>query len=121
TFEYDYLLLHQDSMDDWIKEGSGSVHKEKFVHMRAGLGGYGSLYWREYALTYAPSIYQPWFTNSLSDMYTQFDFPLIVNQYIGASAWLGNHWKLSMGVNVISGWNLIGKTITEEMTLSFWI
>jgi len=121
TFEYNYLHFHQDYMDDWIEEGNGSIDKKNFVRIRAGLGGYSSVYWNGFALTYAPSIYQPWFTNSLSDMYTEFDFPLIINQYIGASAWLGNHWKLSMGVDVISGSKLIGKTITEEMTLSFWM
>jgi hypothetical protein len=38
-------------------------------------------------------------------------FPWIVNQYIGASAWFGDHWKLSMGVNVMNGRQLKGRTI----------
>ena len=121
SFEYDYLRYHKDYVDDWIEEGSGSVDKEKYIRSRVGLGGYGSLYWKGIALTYAPSIYRPWLTNSLSDMDMEFDFPWIVNQYIGASAWLGDHWKRSMGVNVMSGTKLKGKTIAEEMVLSFWM
>lgn len=70
----------------------------------------GFIITKEFALTYAPAIYFPWWSVGSFDSHDiTFDFPFILEQYMGASYMLKNKYQISLRTTVFVGENFAGK------------
>ena len=106
-------LRHCDTFEGDYDCGDGhlSVDEKARFSFTAVLGAYvGFIITKELALTYAPAIYFPWWSiGSFDNHDITFDFPFILEQYMGASYVLKNKYQISIGTTVYVGENFAGK------------
>lgn len=98
---------------------------------RWGLGAFASAYYGRFALSYSPAIY--FYTNSMteeeykSDKYDgtaelrfRLTQPPILSQYIGASSWIADKWKFSLGAKVLSPIDLNDFYWSINTSIGYW-
>lgn len=121
---------------DWDENGIFSVtcrnseaKNKKISNILYGFGGYASFNLKPFAISYSPAISHPWSSRELpvggsrsflDQVNVTIEYPLLLTQYVGLSFWIGEHWKLSAGSNLMSGiyfndmlWSVIG-------SIGFW-
>jgi len=125
-----------------ITRGSDCTEKSEVKHFneknvrqaRLGGGVYTSFYWNGFALSYSPMIYWPTVeqeyelkeTNEYNheetfDFRTRVEQPFVLSQYIGASMWFNEHWKVSLGATFLSSLCFNGGVyLTANSSLGYW-
>ena len=133
---FDYYECTSHSPKDGCSETSEVKHFEKKNVRQARLGGgaYTSFYWNGFALSYSPMIYWPTVAQSYDlkeknkynkeetfDFKTRVEQPFVLSQYIGASKWINDHWKLSLGATLLSSLYFnSGAYPTANTSLGYW-
>ena len=102
-------------------------YSDKYIgHFVSAFGGYASLYYGSFGVTYSPALYAPWRTRELpisesyEDFDTFFDFPKIISQYIGLSVWITDHWKFTSGATFLTPVNMDQLVVTGNSSIGFW-
>ena len=128
---FDYYECTNYTKDKGCTETSEEKHfKEKNVRQaRLGGGAYTSFYWNGFALSYSPMIYWPTVAQDydLKDIglydgfRTRVEQPFVLSQYIGASKWFNEHWKVSLGATFLSSLYFNGGVyLTANSSLGYW-
>ena len=119
---FDYYECTTYTKSTGCTETSEVKHfKEKYVwQARLGGGAYTSFYWNSFALSYSPMIYLPAIEQDFG-FRTRVDLPFVLSQYIGASKWINNHWKVSLGATLLSSLYFNGGVYpTANTSLGYW-
>ena len=132
---FDYYECTTYTKSTGCTETSEVKHfKEKNVwQVRLGGGAYTSFYWNSFALSYSPMIYLPTieqgyelkeqgvYKEETFDFRTRVELPFVLSQYIGASKWINNHWKVSLGATLLSSLYFNGGVYpTANTSLGYW-
>ena len=134
---FDYYECTSYTLNNGCTETSDVKHFEEKNVRQARLGGglYTSFYWNGFAVSYSPMIYMPsveqGYESELEDMgaydkenyefRTRVDQPFVLSQYIGASKWINDHWKVSLGTTLLSSLYISdGVYLTVNSSLGYW-
>lgn len=107
-------------------EFSEIKHLDNEGGWRLGAGLYASLFVGRFALSYSPSIYHN--KGNLEDAdYEGVDWlefrvnePFVLSQYMGASVWVHDHWKVTFGVTALSPLNFDDLYWTINSSVGYW-
>ena len=97
-----------------------SQNSERYVHARAGFGGYASLFLGPVALVYAPSITEPWiWHDALNNYDISFEFPWLITNYIGVTYTLNRVAQFRAGVSIVNGKQLADRVYYGSASASW--
>lgn len=130
TVDY-YECLYVYSKEERCSERTEERHFETDdgAFWRAGLGFFASYFVKNFALSYSPYLYKPhlqeFFDIKDEDgISAEFGIPVIypwvLSQYAGASLWLNEHWKVSLGVTVLNSLDFDDFFLTANGSIGFW-
>lgn len=114
------------SLFESLEYGESSYSDDNIGHFVTAFGGFASIYYGNFGVTYSPTLYAPWRRRDLpikedyEDFDTFFDFPKIVSQYVGISYWITDHWKLSYGGTFLTPVGFNDVAITANTSIGYW-
>lgn len=126
-----YECLHGYSKEERCTERT----EEKYFEVndagfwRAGLGAFASYFVKNFALSYSPYLYKPFLQEFFdikdedgisSEFGIPVIYPWVLSQYVGASLWLNEHWKVSLGVTVLNSLDFDDFFLTANGSIGFW-
>lgn len=128
---YNYYALYKDSgiLNNSDSEGNREGEETHYLwHFKLSFGGYISGHWNNFAVTYSPTIYQPYALqydlpideDSKNDYDVSFVFPFLLQHYGGISFWATDHIRLSAGATLFSSLEFDDFYWTINSNIGYW-
>lgn len=133
---FDYQVCDEGAFrEGWCEDPmEGHIDEESVLMTNSLVGTYGSVYWNGIGLSYSASIFVPGLKNEYERIVKKSEIVkdkesfyirvqnglFLLNQYMGASTWIGEHWKFSVGATALSNLYLDEFYWTANTSVGYW-